>query len=516
MFTRGHGLPPWHILLLALAELGQCCGSDASEPKLQNSARALKLRDDKVCLMQRSLHVNSRAYGTSEVRGTAGAVGMAAEEHVSTREGRTAQINISRPIALAAAAEFGRLNDTSLQGVHYTRGLHNMTKSATSLLGRWSGFSHSSIACPLTFVILALASASVIISASFSGDSHSFLDSVGEPDIRKVFQMIDTDNSGTLSLEEVRQFIKSGGRAIPDNQIEAIVRMADTDDSGDLDCEEFSLLLRSLGDEAPRDTRRCLIAEFVGMFMFQFFGGMPDTGGIGNALIVVALIFSFAPISGAHFNPAVTVAAWMSRQVTQRKAMYYILVNMLAAIEAVLLMQWIGIDQISSVSGVVANPCTAPSPELPAWHILVLETLSTFTFIIVFLAVAVDPKSGWGNAGPIALGITLIGLNLACAHLTGLSMNPARFLAPCIVYGCFPSFWETVCYIAAALCGSVFAALLYLAVFFDRPTPEQRFGMSNFTFMITDNSHLKRMLAQKRLSTPNRSREPTPRTKIPQ
>merc|ERR1711972_1192429 len=111
--------------------------------------------------------------------------------------------------------------------------------------------------------------------------------------------------------------------------------------------------------------------------------------------------------------------------------------------------------------------------------------MCTFTFIIVFLGVALDSKSSWGNIAPAVIGVIGYGVVTACGHISGVSMNPVRFLAPCICYGCFPGVGATFAYIFSALMGAFAATTVYVQLFMGRPAPELRSGMANFQFMVS-------------------------------
>mmetsp|Transcript_83458 Transcript_83458/g.194025 ORF Transcript_83458/g.194025 Transcript_83458/m.194025 type:complete len:488 (+) Transcript_83458:70-1533(+) len=428
---------------------------------------------------------------------------------------RGGKVNESQGIDLTRSSSTASGLRSALPGVEPPRSSHVASLFNTSVLvngaiamdsnasrvpGTVKGIYSDGVQAALSIAVLAV-SALVLFTAwalqrSTSQEQHHF----DGREMDHIFDEIDVDGSGSLSVEEVKGYFKKTGRTVPDNQLRALIEMADEDKSGDLDREEFGILLSNIKDEGPVDLLRCLAAEWLGMFIFQFFGGMPDAGGLGNNVIVVALIYTFAPISGAHFNPCITAAVYFAKQITLQKACLYVVVQLLAAIEGVLLLRWLNVAQVSSQSGSPVVPCLYSPAELPPFTVFVLELMCTFTFLMVFLGVVVDSKSGWGNIAPIVMGVAGYGVAHSCGPLSGVSMNPSRFLAPCIVYGCFPDWKTSLAYVFSSLLAAIVAAFVYMRTFMDRPAPELHQGMANFQFMVSDNRKVKKQLAGHRAS----------------
>merc|ERR1712217_382842 len=195
--------------------------------------------------------------------------------------------------------------------------------------------------------------------------------------------------------------------------------------------------------------------------------------------------------SGAILSPALTIGLWSARQLSARKAILYVVLQIVASIEAVLLLTLIGIDQAVSETGMAVEPCLKPIAGLPVGKVFVLELICTYTLVTVFFACAVDTKAGWGNLVPLTIGIINYGMALGCGPISGVSLNPARFLAPCIAYGCFPPAGMSVVYIVSTIIGAIVGAQTYMFLFINRPTPELYNGMANFQFMVRDNTKIK-------------------------
>jgi MIP family channel proteins len=207
---------------------------------------------------------------------------------------------------------------------------------------------------------------------------------------------------------------------------------------------------------------RELLAEFIGTFVLIFAGtGAVMVNTISNGAvthlgisivfgaIVTALIYSFGHISGAHFNPAVTLAFWTSGFFRRSLVMPYILAQVLGAIAAS------GLLRMSL--GNVGN-LGATLPRGGNWlQSLVLETVLTFILMLVIFGSGLDRRAPIGFAG-IAIGLT-VAVEAACmGPITGASMNPARSLAPALIGWNWQHHWL---YWVAPILGAQLAVLVY-------------------------------------------------------
>lgn len=207
--------------------------------------------------------------------------------------------------------------------------------------------------------------------------------------------------------------------------------------------------------------RKC-VAECLGTFVLIFVGtgavmvnsislGAVTHVGISFVFgaIVSALIYSIGHISGAHFNPAVTLAFWQGGYFPKRHVLPYVMAQVVGAISAS------GLLLLSL--GNVAN-LGATLPLNNNWQqSLILETLLTFILMLVILGAAVDARSHRGFGG-LAIGLT-VGLEAACmGPITGASMNPARSFGPALVSGVWHHHWV---YWIAPIVGAQLAVLVY-------------------------------------------------------
>jgi aquaporin Z len=203
--------------------------------------------------------------------------------------------------------------------------------------------------------------------------------------------------------------------------------------------------------------RRKYIAEMVGTFALVFAGcgaivvneisgGAITHVGISAAfgLVVLAMIYAIGDVSGAHLNPAVTVGFWISRRFASRHVLPYIASQLAGAISASLVLHLIFPE--STTLG-MTQPHVAPAAAF------VIEALLTFFLVFVIMHVATGGKEKGLMAG-IAIGCTVALDALVGGPVTGASMNPARSLAPAVVFGRLDGLWL---YIAAPLVGSLAA-----------------------------------------------------------
>jgi MIP family channel proteins len=207
---------------------------------------------------------------------------------------------------------------------------------------------------------------------------------------------------------------------------------------------------------------RELLAEFIGTFVLIFAGtGAVMVNTLSNGAVthlgisivfgavVTALIYSLGHISGAHFNPAVTLAFWIGGFFRRSLVMPYIVAQVLGAITASSLLR-ISLGMVGNLG--------ATMPRNGDWlQALILETVLTFILMLVIFGSGLDRRAPIGFAG-IAIGLT-VALEAACmGPITGASMNPARSIAPALVGGNWQHQWV---YWIAPIAGAQLAMVTY-------------------------------------------------------
>lgn len=167
-------------------------------------------------------------------------------------------------------------------------------------------------------------------------------------------------------------------------------------------------------------------------------------------LIITVMIYTFGHISGAHFNPAVTLAFVVARHFPVQRLLGYWCAQLLGALLAA--------GCLRLLFGNVAQlGTTLPAGSGGAWQSFGLETLLTFFLMIVIMAMATDTRAV-SQAAALAIGAT-VGLEaLFAGPISGASMNPARSLGPALISGIWSGQWV---YLFAPLLGAVAGALLY-------------------------------------------------------
>ena len=214
-----------------------------------------------------------------------------------------------------------------------------------------------------------------------------------------------------------------------------------------------------------------LIAELIGTFILVFAGtGAIIINDIANAIghvgialtfgfVIVALIYSFAHVSGAHFNPAVTVAFWSMGEFERKNVIPYISAQILGGVLASLALYLLLRENFVLVSDVSYLGATLPSGS--ASQSFGFEFILTFILMIVICSSAVHGKATKDFAG-LAIGLTVGLESMFAGPITGASMNPARSIAPALVSGNIENLWI---YIVATILGAVCAALVFMKVF---------------------------------------------------
>jgi len=177
------------------------------------------------------------------------------------------------------------------------------------------------------------------------------------------------------------------------------------------------------------------VAELIGTFMLVFIGtgavvfgnGVEGLGHLGIALAfglaIVVAAFSIGTVSGAHLNPAVSIAMFVNKRLSSSELVNYILGQVVGAFFGFL-----------------------------------FEVIATFLFVLVIMTVTSASKGNGAIAG-LVIGLSLTALILAGLNITGLSVNPARSLAPAVLVG-GAALQQVWIFILAPIVGGVLAALV--------------------------------------------------------
>jgi aquaporin NIP len=205
---------------------------------------------------------------------------------------------------------------------------------------------------------------------------------------------------------------------------------------------------------------RLLGAEALGTFALVLFGCgaiMVDAegGGLGQVgislafgLVVMAMVFALGHVSGAHINPAVTVALAFRDRFPWSSVPGYVAAQVAGAVAAAVVLR-------ASLGEVADLGATTPSGS--DGQAFVWEVLLTAALLVVIASVATDARAA-GEAAALAIGGTIALASLVGGPISGASLNPARSVGPALVSGELGTVWI---YVSAPLLGGLLGALAY-------------------------------------------------------
>ena len=203
--------------------------------------------------------------------------------------------------------------------------------------------------------------------------------------------------------------------------------------------------------------KEALLAEFLGTFFLVFFGCGADIvnelfgGELGQlgicivfGLVVMAVIYSFGNVAGAHINPAVTLALCFAGRFDLKLLPSYVAMQLIGATLAALFLRWIFSE--SEALGLT-------QPNIGLFRAFVVEIIISFVLMSVVLNLGGEQQEKKIMAGA-AIGGVVTFAALVAGPITGASMNPARSLGPAIAALNFESIWL---YVVAPVIGMLLA-----------------------------------------------------------
>jgi MIP family channel proteins len=213
------------------------------------------------------------------------------------------------------------------------------------------------------------------------------------------------------------------------------------------------------------------LAELIGTFLLVFFvtsvvvlfvstGEQATFGsdfaviGLVHAFLLFGLIVMFGVVSGGHFNPAVTLAAWAIKRISTIDGVIYMLVQLIGGVAGAFLTKGLLLDEgrATHYGAATVGPLLGGN-----FQGMIIEAIGTFCLVLVILA-AVFSRKSFKEWAPLAIGTTLGFIVMVGGPLDGGSFNPARWFGPALVSSEWGGVWPY-------LLGPIVGALLAAAVF---------------------------------------------------
>ena len=192
--------------------------------------------------------------------------------------------------------------------------------------------------------------------------------------------------------------------------------------------------------------------------------GVDTASVVGTAvafgLAVVAMAYTIGGISGCHINPAITLGCLLTKRISGKDAGMYMVFQVIGAIIAAAILFVMTSTDLVLAGGTTtgANSCGDHGVAVG----LIVEIVLTAIFVFVVLGTT-DAKKGAGNFAGLAIGLSLILINLVGIHYTGTSVNPARSIGPAL-FEQGQALTELWVFIVGPFIGAVIAAGMWKCV----------------------------------------------------
>ena len=204
----------------------------------------------------------------------------------------------------------------------------------------------------------------------------------------------------------------------------------------------------------PQDLLRKMVAEAIGTFILVLAGtGAAIVGGsyaFGFGFGLIAVVYAIGHISGAHVNPAISLGLAVTGRFPMAQVPYYIGSQIVGAILASLFLRLVN----GNLNSLGATSVVDGYSVLDGF---LLELVATAILVFVVAAVATDKRVTPGVVG-LAIGATLLFIELVAGPITGGSVNPARSIGPALASWSFGDIWI---YLTAPFIGGAIGAVAY-------------------------------------------------------
>jgi aquaporin Z len=217
-----------------------------------------------------------------------------------------------------------------------------------------------------------------------------------------------------------------------------------------------------------RSMSQRLLAEFIGAFTLIFIGAGSIvaarqaagagaglvTIGLAHGLAIATMVSALGHVSGAHFNPAVTIGAWVAQKIESAHALGYIVAQIAGAVAGAGVLR----AAIPKTAWQIDKLGTPAVQGVSNGEAVLIEAVLTFFLVWVVFATAIDPEGSFGKIAGLAIGFVILMDIMMGGPFTGAAMNPARQLGPALVSGSWTGWWV---YWVGPIAGGVVAASLY-------------------------------------------------------
>ena len=223
-----------------------------------------------------------------------------------------------------------------------------------------------------------------------------------------------------------------------------------------------------------------LVAELLATLLFVFgvvssnvyYGGI---GGIlGSSAIGGVMIYIFGRVSGAHFNPAISLALFIRRKLSGMEFGLYVLVQIIGAFLACLLFVLCHRGKFNHFAGNEIGLAIYDDDGKDGWSYfgaLIMEIILTF-ILIMFILASCEKDNYLGSSLGLAFSLVLLGCSFTGGMVSGCSMNPARSLAPAFMQWFKGDFKNPIkqiwIYLVGPFLGAIIAALVWPIFIFEK------------------------------------------------
>jgi aquaporin Z len=183
---------------------------------------------------------------------------------------------------------------------------------------------------------------------------------------------------------------------------------------------------------------------------------------LARGFMTAAMIYAFSGISGAHIDPAVSLAFAARRALPVMQMIYYWFAQFAGGFGAALLV-------FALWGHAVVLGASHPGPQFTHVQAAIAEVILTFLLMLVILMTA-EESAAVGKQAALAVGLTVAACGFFAGPISGASMNPARSIPPQIVGGAYDLLWIY----AIGPCAGALLAVLAMRYFFDRPQKGER------------------------------------------